>query len=47
MTFDEAVAAVTDQLELCLTGLTLDRKGECLILHARQAEPSVVLLCQT
>jgi hypothetical protein len=33
MTFDEAIAAVTDQPDLCLTGITLDRRGEWLTLY--------------
>lgn len=33
MNFDEAIATVTDQPALCLTGFTLDRRGEWLTLY--------------
>jgi hypothetical protein len=33
VTFDEAIIAVTDQPDLCLTGFTLDRRGEWLTLY--------------
>lgn len=33
MTFDEAVTAVSDQPDLCLTGLALDGRGEWLTVY--------------
>lgn len=33
MTFDEAITAVTDQPDQCLTGFTLDRRGEWLTMY--------------
>ena len=33
MTFDEAVTTVSEQPDLCLTGLALDRRGEWLAVY--------------
>lgn len=42
MTFDEAIDAVTDQPELCLTGIALDRRGDWMTVYFLSSEGQTV-----